>query len=256
MIDAHTHMDLRPIEDFELMANAGIGVVVTCSFYLGASSSHTLLDHYNQLIDIYVIRAKENGVKLYVAVGIHPYGIPRDYEEVLKTLSDYLEHEDVVAVGEIGVDSGSKLEFEVFKKQLEIARDQNIPAVIHTPLRNRGELFAKCLETIREVETDPQLLVIDHADEDIVDEILVLGSTPGLTIREKQPSTGRITQEKAASLIKCYGPVFTLNSDINNVFPADPLSVAKMVHHLRQSGFSDEEIEILSDRKAREVLKL
>lgn len=74
---------------------------------------------------------------LYAAVGIHPENCAgvtaADFEEVRK-LS---EAPKVVAIGEIGLDyyweGNPPREFQrqIFRRQLQIARDQNLPVIVH-----------------------------------------------------------------------------------------------------------------------------
>ena len=73
----------------------------------------------------------------YAAVGIHPEDVedlPRDY---LDTLRKWTENEKVVAIGEIGLDYhyegyNREKQIEVFKEQLELAKELDMPVIIHS----------------------------------------------------------------------------------------------------------------------------
>lgn len=75
--------------------------------------------------------------RVYAAVGIHPedsYKLPRDYLDKLKTLA---ANDKVRAIGEIGLDYHSegfkkKIQQSVFREQIELARELNLPIVVHS----------------------------------------------------------------------------------------------------------------------------
>lgn len=76
----------------------------------------------------------------YATAGISPNDIPQNEEELWKNIeeiNELLTNKKVVAVGEIGLDyywnkDNKNIQLEAFKKQIEIANDNNLPIVIHT----------------------------------------------------------------------------------------------------------------------------
>ncbi len=77
--------------------------------------------------------------RVYAAIGIHPSEI-KDYgEEVENYLRSNASDDKVVAIGEIGLDyywdkdeSVQAAQREVFRRQLEIARDTGLPIIVHS----------------------------------------------------------------------------------------------------------------------------
>ncbi|MCD4818098.1 MAG: TatD family hydrolase [Candidatus Cloacimonetes bacterium] len=70
---------------------------------------------------------------IYATVGYHPHDAKKFDEKIIRELA---KHKKVVAIGEIGLDyyrnlSPKEIQIQVFKKQLEIALDLNLPVVIH-----------------------------------------------------------------------------------------------------------------------------
>ena len=73
----------------------------------------------------------------YAAVGIHPSDVadlPADYTDRLKSMA---QNEKVIAIGEIGLDYyydgyDKDLQIKIFKEQLELARELDLPVVIHS----------------------------------------------------------------------------------------------------------------------------
>lgn len=88
---------------------------------------------------------------IFAAAGIHPehvLGLPENWESELRAL---LKRDKVVALGEIGLDyhyedgAPRELQREVFIKQLEIARELDLPVVIHS-----RDAMGETLEILRE----------------------------------------------------------------------------------------------------------
>ncbi|OAT86151.1 hydrolase TatD [Desulfotomaculum copahuensis] len=73
---------------------------------------------------------------IYAAVGVHPHevaGLPADYLDTVRELSRQAK---VVAIGEIGLDyyrdlSPREVQRRVFREQLALAKELNLPVVIH-----------------------------------------------------------------------------------------------------------------------------
>lgn len=246
MIDSHIHADTRPYEDFEMMKIAGIKKAITCAHDpLKMSTSDVVFDHWDRILSNDIKRAASNGLKLYAAIGIHPRSISADYERALEKLPCYLKNDIVVAVGEIGLETASKLEKEVFKRQLKLAESLEMKVIVHTPRRNKKEVTG-VITSIIEENIDPEMVIIDHVDKSIVDDVIEFGSMLGITV---QPL--KMTPEEAVSLISEYGfEKFTLNSDMSSS-PSDPLSVPKTVHKMRLAGFEEKDI----DKVSNETLK-
>ncbi|MFQ5823372.1 MAG: TatD family hydrolase [bacterium] len=77
---------------------------------------------------------KHQGV--YAAVGIHPNDSTKLDDEALATLKEFTRHPKVVAVGEIGLDFYRdhvpiEIQRQAFRKQIALAKDVNLPIIIH-----------------------------------------------------------------------------------------------------------------------------
>lgn len=74
---------------------------------------------------------------MYITLGIHPEDAENYKEEDLLFIKDNLCNEKVVAIGEIGLDYhyegyNKEKQIELFRKQLKIASEYNLPVVIHS----------------------------------------------------------------------------------------------------------------------------
>jgi len=74
---------------------------------------------------------------LYAAVGIHPENCAGWVEEELAAIRELAGHPKTVAIGEIGLDyyweknPPRELQQEVFRRQLQLARELDLPVIIH-----------------------------------------------------------------------------------------------------------------------------
>lgn len=245
MIDSHIHADTRPYEDFEKMAISGLESAITCAHDpLIMSSSDVILDHFHRLLNNDKERAIKNGLNLYAAIGIHPRSISKDYEVVMNKLPSLLENPSVVAIGEIGLEKASESEKEIFKKQLILADKLNMKVIVHTPRTNK-KAVTKITCSLIEENIDHSLVIIDHVDKTIINDVINFGSMLGLTV---QPL--KMSPEEAVTLLDEYGTEkFLLNSDMSSS-PSDPLSVPKTVHKMKLENFTSSEIMKVSHYNA------
>lgn len=73
---------------------------------------------------------------VYAAAGIHPHHADSVTEDDFAVIKEYATKKEVIAVGEIGLDyfydnSSRENQRIVFSKQLEIAKNVNLPVIIH-----------------------------------------------------------------------------------------------------------------------------
>ena len=74
---------------------------------------------------------------IYGAVGVHPEEAGNLPEDWLKTVEEMTKRKKIVAIGEIGLDyhyspETREKQIELFAAQLELAKERNLPVVIHT----------------------------------------------------------------------------------------------------------------------------
>jgi TatD DNase family protein len=83
-------------------------------------------------------------------MGLHPCSVKEGYEQELKIVKEYFEKRRFVAVGETGLDfywdrTFTKEQYESFQIQIELAKQYDIPVVIHS--RNSID---ECIKVIKE----------------------------------------------------------------------------------------------------------
>ncbi len=251
MIDAHVHADTRPYEDFEKMVVAGVKKAISCAHDpMRMSTSDVVLDHIHRIMESDTKRAANNGLKLYSAIGLHPRSISSDYILVLDKLPELLDNENVVAIGEIGLETASELEIKVFKLQLRLAQDLGLKVIVHTPRTNKKEV-TEITASLIEDNIDTSLVQLDHVDGTIITRVLEFDGLLGLTV---QPQ--KMTPEEAVAMMDEYGyDKFVLDSDMSSS-PSDPLSVPKTVQKLRIAGVDEVNIKKVSRTNAADFFKI
>lgn len=251
MIDTHIHADSRSSEDFEKMYLAGIDTAITCSYYpYKIENSSILLNHLNRILEYDTKRASEYGLDLKVALGIHPTNSIENPEIIYENLYRWIENEQIVAIGEIGLEDLTELEINTFEKQLDIANETKSKVIIHTPRKNKKEVLGKILEILPQ-HLDESHAVIDHINPNVVSDAISSDCMLGLTV---QPQ--KMEKEDAIAILDEYSfDRFLLNSDISNK-PSDPLSVPKTIRELNKLGYSKGDIEKISHRNAQKFFKI
>ena len=185
-----------------------------------------------------------------MALGIHPANAIENPEEIYENLYGWIENDQIVAIGEIGLEDLTENEISVFKKQLDIADETKSKVIIHTPRKNKKEVLKEILEILPQ-HLDEKLAVVDHINPDVVGEAIASECMLGLTV---QPQ--KMEKEDAIAILDEYGfDRFLLNSDISNK-PSDPLSVAKTVRELTRRGYDNSDIEKISHRNAQKFFKI
>ena len=158
IIDPHVHMTSRTTDDYEAMAAAGIAAIVEPAFWLGQprTAVGSFVDYFNSLLGWERFRASQFGVRHFCTIGLNPKEAnnPRLAGEVLDLLPRYLAKDGVVAVGEIGFDDQTDAEESCFARQIELAREYDLPVLVHTPHRDKKQ------GTIRSLALVPAILVV------------------------------------------------------------------------------------------------
>lgn len=127
IIETHCHLDYlkaRPLEEtLRLSREAGVGNIVTIA---------VSPDNLDSVLKI----ALEND-DVHCTQGIHPHDAKLYTDDVEVKIKSNLLNQKVIAVGEIGLDyhydnSPREIQKDVFRRQLNIAIENNKPVVIHT----------------------------------------------------------------------------------------------------------------------------
>lgn len=161
IFDTHAHYDDERFSDdvknlFSEFPSKGISYIVNCSTDINScKKSKAFAEEFDYI---------------YFAAGIHPHESENVGKSYLDELKSFAAHKKCVAIGEIGLDyhydfSDRSFQLKVFEDQLILAKELNLPVIIHDreahadtlallkKYRPEGILhcFSGCIESAKEI---------------------------------------------------------------------------------------------------------
>lgn len=141
VIDTHTHLYLKEFAaDIDDVINRAKNLKINNFFLPAIDSSYTesMIALKNAYPDI-----------MHLMAGLHPCSVKDNYLEELSHVENVLKNHDIVAIGEIGIDlywdkSTLNIQKKAFASQIRLAKDLNLPIVIHC--RNAFDEIFEVLE--------------------------------------------------------------------------------------------------------------
>ncbi len=249
-LDPHVHAVSRTTDDYQAMAAAGVVAIIEPAFWLGQPRTNvgSFQDYFSMLVGWERFRASQFGIRHYCAIGLNSKEANNEAlaEEVIDLLPRYLAKEGVVAVGEIGYDDMSALEEKYFRIQLDLAKEVDLPVMIHTPHRNKKEGTSRSMSVCEEHGLAPGTVVVDHNNEETVKEVLDRGFWAAFTI---YPHT-KMGSERMVEIVKQYGPERIIVDSAADWGVSDPLAVPKTAALMKARGLSDEAISKVTYQNA------
>ena len=130
LVDSHAHLDDPRFDDdreavIQRAWDAGVRKILTIGNGTGPDGMGC------------GIPLAENRDWIYTSVGVHPHDALKVEERHYGLLKELAGHPKVLAIGETGLDyyydnSPRETQREVFRRQLALARELNLPVIIHT----------------------------------------------------------------------------------------------------------------------------
>jgi predicted metal-dependent TIM-barrel fold hydrolase len=244
IFDPHIHMSSRTTDDYERMADAGVRALVEPAFWLGQprTSPGSFTDYFDSLIGWEPFRASQFGIRHHCAIALNPKEAndPR-CREVLDLLPRYLAKDGVVAVGEIGYDSMTAEEDEAFAAQLALAVVHDLPALVHTPHRDKQRGTLRTLDVVKESGISYGRVVVDHLNEVTVGLVADTGCWMGFSI---YPDT-KMSPPRMAAILQQYGLARVLVNSAADWGRSDPLLTLRTGEAMLAAGFTDDEVDLV-----------
>jgi len=243
LFDPHIHMTSRTTDDYQAMADAGIVAIVEPAFWVGQPRTHvgSFEDYFLSLIGWERFRASQFGIKHFCTMGMNPKEAnqPALSEGVLELLPRYLEKDGVVAVGEIGYDDMTAEEDRVFRRQIELAIEADLPILIHTPHRDKKRGTERTISVVKEMGIAPERVLVDHNTEETLPITLDSGCWAGHSI---YPAT-KMDEARMVQLVQRYGSERIIINSAADWGVSDPLKVRKTADAMKAAGFDDDVID-------------
>ncbi len=241
-IDPHAHMISRTTDDYEAMAAAGIVALIEPAFWQGQPRTHvgTYEDYLSAIMGFERFRAGQFGIRHYCTVGLNSKEANNEAlaEGVMEILPRFALKEGVVAIGEIGYDEQTELEDRYFRAQLELAKELDLPVMIHTPHRDKKRGTSRSMDVCEEHGMDPSKVVVDHNNEETVAETLQRGFWAAFSI---YPST-KMGNKRMVEILKQYGSQRIIVDSACDWGISDPLGVPKTAKLAIESGIPEEQV--------------
>ncbi len=245
IFEPHAHMFSRVTDDYERMALAGIRAILEPAFWLGQNrtSVGTFIDYFDTIIGWERFRAQQFGIHHFCTMGLNPREANDDRvnDDVMAILPRYLEKDSVLGVGEIGLDDQTPKEEKYFLGQIELAKQHELPVLIHTPHRDKKKGFERMIDLIKDSGFPMERVLLDHGNEETIKITKDLGLYSGFSI---YPHT-KMDPRRMVSILKEYGMERMIINSAADWGISDPLLVPKTCIALEQAGFPDEAIEQL-----------
>lgn len=240
--DPHIHMSSRTTDDYANMYNSGIRAVIEPAFWLGQPRTHadSFDDYFQSITGWEPFRASQFGIRHFCAICLNSKEANNEEmaEKVMKMLPRYLEKDNVVAVGEIGYDDMTELEHRYFKEQLELAKEMQMPVIVHTPHRDKKNGVKATIDLVNEVGIDQDLVIIDHNTEETLPLVLETDCWAGHTIYPRS----KMDADRMAELVKEYGTKKIIVNSSADWGVSNPLAVPQTADVMRGEGISEEDI--------------
>ena len=127
LIDAHCHLTYEPFADIDAVIRRSIDAGVTGWITIGTD----LADSQK------AVELADRFENMFAAVAIHPHNAKSADQPTIAQIKGLAQNKKVVAIGETGLDlhydfSTPQQQQDSFTQHLEIAKELNLPIVIHS----------------------------------------------------------------------------------------------------------------------------
>src|SRR5690606_6512903 len=130
-------------------------------------------------------------------------------------------------------------EEKYFAAQLELAVEYDLPALIHTPHRDKKKGTLRTLDLVKEVGIAPEKVVVDHNNEETLPHVLDSGCWAGHSI---YPNT-KMDEHRMVALVQRFGAERVIINSAADWGVSDPLKVPKTAQAMREAGIPESTIE-------------
>ena len=171
LVDTHCHLEMDAFdpdreEVIKRAHNAGIGAIITIGSDLAGNRGGLELSQKYDFI--------------YASVGFHPHDakdFTKDIFDQIKTWAkeSKIQNHKIVAIGEIGLDyhydhSPREIQRDVFVKQLQLAKELDLPVIIHSREAKRDTL-----EIVSESGVNKGVFHCFSGDMDMAERAMAMG---------------------------------------------------------------------------------
>ncbi len=244
-IEPHGHMVSRTTDDYTKLALSGCMAVCEPAFWAGfdRATAAGFYDYFRQLTYVEPARALKFGLRHYCWLCINPKEAddPVFAREVMSLIPEFLKANNVLGIGEIGLNKNTRNELLIFEEHVQLALLHDLPILIHTPhledKRKGTRLMLDALANFPKLAREK--VIIDHVEEHTIASVLDQGYWAGMTL---YPDS-KCSPNRAIDMVELYGKERIWMNSACDWGHSDPLAVPKCALEMRKREHSDEEIE-------------
>ena len=235
----------RVTDDYLAMVMAGCVAVCEPAFWAGfdRSSAQGFYDYFCQLTEYEPRRAARYQLPHFSWLCINPkeaedMGLAR---EALAMIPEFLARENVLGIGEIGLNKNTRNEMRILEEHVRLAGDHDQLILVHTPhLEDKWKGTRLILDVLRaDARIKPERVIIDHVEEHTIGMVLDAGFWAGITLYPES----KCTPARAVDMYETAGAERIWMNCACDWGQSDPLAVPKAMMEMRRRGFGEKEIE-------------
>ena len=246
-IEPHGHMVSRTTDDYLDMVTAGCQAVCEPAFWAGfdRSSADGFHDYFCQLTEHEPKRAAKFGLPHFTWLCINPKESEdvQLADDVLALIPKFLDHPNVLGIGEIGLNKNSRNEMIVLEKHVDLAARHDQLILVHTPhLEDKlkgTKLIIDVLKSDRRIK--PGRCIIDHVEEHTVKLVLDAGFWAGMTLYPES----KCSPARAIDMVEVYGNETIWMNSACDWGISVPLAVPRTALEMRKRNHSADAIDKL-----------
>jgi len=245
IIEPHIHMIARTTADYERMALMHTVACCEPAFWAGydRTSAAAFYDYFTHITVFEPTRAAQYLIQHYAYVCMNPkeaddLGLAR---EVIAFLPEFLVRENVLGIGEIGLNKNTRNELTAFEEQVELAVKHDQLIWIHTPHLNdkfKGtKMLVECLQSRGDI--NPEKVAFDHVEEHTIRMIREAGFWASMTI---YPVT-KNSPSRVVDMLESFGGDHLMVDASGDWGPSDPGTLHQAVFEMRRRGYEEDVVE-------------
>ena len=240
-IDPHIHMVSRTTDDYETLAKMGCVAMSEPAFWAGfdRGSADGFRDYFRQLTEVEPARAAQYGIHHFTWLCINAKEAENVElsREVIKMIPEFLDCENVLGIGEIGLNKNTKNEATVFQEHVELAVEYDQQILIHTPhLEDKYQGTRMILDMLTSnSKVDRSRVLVDHVEEHTVKYVLDEGFWAGMTLYP----VSKCTPARAVDIIEICGAERLCVNSAGDWGPSKPTAVPDLILEMRRRGHSE-----------------
>jgi predicted metal-dependent TIM-barrel fold hydrolase len=228
----------RVTDDYQRMAMCGCRAVSEPAFWAGfdRGSAEGFRDYFRHLTEVEPCRAAQFGIHHFSWLCINAKEAENVTlsREVIALIPEYLDHPNVLGIGEIGLNKNTANEATIFQEHLDLAARTRELLLIHTPhLEDKYAGTRMIIDMLNgDSRVDPRRVCIDHVEEHTVRLALDNGFWCGMTL---YPTT-KCTPERAVDIVETVGPERLLVNSAGDWGKSNPLAVPEFMQEMKRRG--------------------